>query len=158
MITSEVTYVFMQRKDILQLDCANWDDLKTLDASAHAAWGRVSDCEWSNDIDFIMCGLDDDQQEVVAFLCGHLLECDFSRDFKVIHLAVLPEYQGQGIGSAMLGILYDWCEKNDVESLFSFVGADNFEVMNFFDANGFEVAANIGIFEGRRMLFYGLKH
>ncbi|MDT8716865.1 GNAT family N-acetyltransferase [Clostridium sp. 19966] len=80
----------------------------------------------------------DDDKIVGTILCGH----DGRRGF-IHHTCVLPEYQGQGIGKALVEKALEALKKEEIEKCHLFVVADNEAGNKFWSKMGWDKREDI---------------
>jgi ribosomal protein S18 acetylase RimI-like enzyme len=75
--------------------CEPWkDDWKAEDAEVHVR--ELMECPTAYGIEYVV------EDEVLGFLLGTSMLFSWGRSFEINDLAVLPEYQGKGIGTKLL--------------------------------------------------------
>lgn len=80
----------------------------------------------------------------------------FSKDYPAhLHINILPEYQGQGIGKILLEALDSNLKKKNVSGIMLITGLKNINAQKLYLKNGYEVleSLNSGCIFGKSMLF-----
>ena len=78
---------------------------------------------------------------------GFLLMSDLGDTAEVLTLAVLPEFQCQGIGSKLMQEMLSWAKNTHKQAIFLEVAADNTSALALYNKTGFVVS-------GKRPAYY----
>lgn len=84
---------------------------------------------------------------VIGFVVVSALSTVYPVQAELESIAVLPQYQGQGTGSALLRAAFDWCRGNDVAELRLEVRVSNTNAISLYKWAGFRM-------EGSRPNYY----
>ena len=99
---------------------------------------------------FNICCKKNESEQCLGFLFTRLIITHYSspslkdlleiNEAEILNIAVLPEYQGTGIGQIMLDCFLKNCIEKQIEVIWLEVRETNYKAQSFYSKNGFQTA------------------